>query len=366
MPALALIKHVFKAVAVDRNLCAAALRAVARRFRFAAALLVVLASASAFAGDRNSDVISDPAYASAQRLVDIDHGRRLNLYCIGSGSPTIVFDAGLANWSQIWGLVQPVVAARTRACAYDRAGLGFSDPATRPGTSANIVDDLHRLLRAASIAPPYVLVGHSYGGMNVRLYADLYRDDVAGLVLVDSSHEDNMLSWLEMYPEPDVMTRFKAQRAEETREAQICIDGAKAGFIPGSESYLRCVSTGINTRYSPAINAVYYRLQQQPAFLQARLWEDEAFDLDSPEQLRMARRSYGDLPMIVLTRAMSDGEDGAPIDPSGWLHLQLHQDLAGLSTRGEQRTVPHSTHDIHMDQPQAVIDAIFDVLAAAR
>jgi len=334
--------------------------------RFAALAIAVLGSVCVFAGDRNTDVIRDPAYANPQRLVDLGDGRRLNLYCIGSGSPTVVFDAGLANWSQIWGLVQPDVAKRTQACAYDRAGLGFSDPATRPGTSANIVDDLDRLLRAAPIAPPYVLVGHSYGGMNVRLYANLHREDVAGLVLVDPSHEDASATWLELYPDPNRMARMIAERARTKREAQVCIDGAKAGFIEGSELYLRCVSTGINERYDRAINAVYYRLQQEPSFLQARLWEDEAFDFDSAAQLRMTRRSYGDLPMIVLTRAMSDEEDGAPIDVSGHLHLKLHQDLAGLSARGVQRTVPRSSHDIHMDQPQAVIGAIVEVVEAAR
>ena len=328
--------------------------------------LAAVVSSRVFADERNTAVIDQPAYASAQRLVDIDHGRRLNLYCIGEGTPTVVFDAGLANWSQIWGLVQPAVAKRTRACAYDRAGLGFSDPATRPGTSANIADDLHRLLHAASIAPPYLLVGHSYGGMNVRLYADYYRDEVAGLVLDDPSHEDYRLTWLTQYPEPGAAKALLDERAQAERDAKICIDGAKAGFVPGTELYLRCVSTGINVRYSPAINVVYFRLQQEPSFLQARLWEDAAFDLDSPEQLRMARRSYGDLPLIVLTRAMSDGADGAPIDGAGWLHLGMHEDLASLSTRGVQRTIPHSSHDIHMDQPQAVIDAILEVLAATR
>ena len=137
-----------------------------RLCRVALASLVTMACAPALA--------DNTAYASAQQRVDIG-GRKLNLYCIGSGSPTVVFESGLSDWSFSWALVQPQIALRTRACSYDRAGLGYSDPATRSSRSAHMVDDLHRLLRAARVAPPYVLVGHSMGGLNVRLYADRFR-----------------------------------------------------------------------------------------------------------------------------------------------------------------------------------------------
>ncbi|MBA8887644.1 pimeloyl-ACP methyl ester carboxylesterase [Dokdonella fugitiva] len=103
--------------------------------RAAVALLLAACTAGAHAA-RSNAVVDDPAYAHPTRLVDVGGGRRLNLHCSGDGTPTVVFDAGLANWSQIWGLVQPVVARTTRACSYDRAGLGFSDAATRAGTSA--------------------------------------------------------------------------------------------------------------------------------------------------------------------------------------------------------------------------------------
>jgi pimeloyl-ACP methyl ester carboxylesterase len=103
----------------------------------------------ASAADRSTAVVSDPAYANPQRLVDIDHGRRLNIHCIGHGTPAVVFDAGLANWSQIWGLVQPAIAAHSRACTYDRAGLGFSDAPTRPGSSANAILEVVAAARAS-------------------------------------------------------------------------------------------------------------------------------------------------------------------------------------------------------------------------
>jgi len=87
--------------------------------------------------------------------VTVEAGRQLNLYCTGRGAPTVVFDSGLGDGTKAWGLVQSVIAAHTRACSYDRAGLGFSDPSARPGTNANSVDGLHRLLHAAGIKPPY-------------------------------------------------------------------------------------------------------------------------------------------------------------------------------------------------------------------
>jgi pimeloyl-ACP methyl ester carboxylesterase len=109
----------------------------------------------AIAGEKSTAVIDDVAYEKPQRLVAIEHGRRLNIYCTGTGSPTVIFDSGLGGKTAVWGLVQPAVAEHTRACSYDRAGLGFSDPPDRPSTSANMVDDLHRLLRAAGIRPPF-------------------------------------------------------------------------------------------------------------------------------------------------------------------------------------------------------------------
>jgi pimeloyl-ACP methyl ester carboxylesterase len=110
--------------------------------------------------EKNTAIIDDVVYTRPQQLVTIESNRRLNVYCTGAGSPTVIFDSGLGDGTRTWGLIQPAIAEHTRACSYDRAGLGFSDSPTRPGTSTNAVDDLHRLLHAAHVAPPYVLVGH--------------------------------------------------------------------------------------------------------------------------------------------------------------------------------------------------------------
>lgn len=129
------------------------------------------------------------AFARPHQLVDIG-GRKMNLHCSGQGATTVVFDSpsGEAGWG--WFRVQPAVARHTRACVFDRAGFGFSDPSPRPNTSANVAEDLHKLLAGAGIKPPYVMVGNSMGGENVQVYAYRYPAEVKGLVLVEPGHED--------------------------------------------------------------------------------------------------------------------------------------------------------------------------------
>ena len=121
------------------------------------------------------------------KLVDIG-GYQLHVNCTGKGSPTVILDAGFGCDSTAWLTVQPEIAKFARVCSYDRAGLGWSDPGPKPRTSQQIVKELHTLLAKADIRSPYVLVGHSFGGYNVRLYAGHYPDEVVGMVLVDANH----------------------------------------------------------------------------------------------------------------------------------------------------------------------------------
>ena len=150
-------------------------------------LLVLLASGATY-----ESIASRRAalrYQAPGRLVDVG-GHRLHLHCSGQGSPTVVLDTGLGMPSASWVLVQPVVAQWTRVCAYDRAGYGFSDLGPTPRTSQRIVEELHALLDRAGEPAPYVLAGHSFGGFTIRLFASRYPSQVAGLVLIDASHED--------------------------------------------------------------------------------------------------------------------------------------------------------------------------------
>jgi len=131
------------------------------------------------------------AYMHPQRLVTVGGGRRLNLYCSGSGKPAVILEAGAGGSMLDWYAIQPAIARTTKVCSYDRAGREFSDPAPAPASGlASAVDDLHALLHAATIASPYVLVGHSLGGVIVLSFADRYRAEVAGTVLVDPGHPE--------------------------------------------------------------------------------------------------------------------------------------------------------------------------------
>jgi pimeloyl-ACP methyl ester carboxylesterase len=135
-------------------------------------------------------------------LVDVG-GYRLAIHCIGEGSPTVVLETGLGAPSEDWAPVQQEIAGLNRVCRFDRAGRGNSDPApTTPRTCADMVADLRALLRNAGIPAPYVLVGNSLGGMNARLYAYRHPEEVAGLVLVDGSHQDQFTRSVEALPEP--------------------------------------------------------------------------------------------------------------------------------------------------------------------
>jgi pimeloyl-ACP methyl ester carboxylesterase len=163
-----------------------------KRTRSSLLLLVVFFSTVVASGPQAASGGSAPAdavYARPGHLADAG-GFRLNLYCMGSGAPTVVFDSGWGDWAPAWSKVQPEIAKWTRAGSYDRAGTGFSDPGPMPRTSVHIAEELRTALHHAGIAGPYILVGSAFGGDNVRTFADLYMDEVAGLVLVDADPDD--------------------------------------------------------------------------------------------------------------------------------------------------------------------------------
>jgi pimeloyl-ACP methyl ester carboxylesterase len=330
--------------------------------------LCLLASARTAAAANGSVLVDDPAYTHAQQLVEVEPGRRLNLYCTGRGSPAVIFDSGVTTETVAWALVQPEVAKHTRACSYDRAGTGYSDPGTRTGTSLNIVDDLHRLLKAAGIAPPYILVGHSYGGMNVRLYKDYYPSEVVGMVLVDPAHEDWVHRVWAYKPEQLTYEQVVATFEPMWRDERECLRAATLGFVEGSELHKKCVPEP-DPRFSDAINAAYHKTYLSPAIYQASLTEDENLHFASSDQLRAARIWYGDMPLIVLAAGdrpkLREGETQAHHDAINRMWYVLFDELAALSTRGMNRVVPNTGHDIPLTQPAAVSGAVLEVIDQA-
>jgi pimeloyl-ACP methyl ester carboxylesterase len=150
---------------------------------------VAMLLAVGFAFETVASALDRRAFPAPGVLVDVG-GHRLHLWCTGQGSPTVVLETGLGATSSAWALVQPAVASSTRTCAYDRAGLGWSQPGPEPRDARHIATELHSLLQRAAVAGPYVLVGHSNGGLYARMYAGMYPSDVAGIVLVEATPSD--------------------------------------------------------------------------------------------------------------------------------------------------------------------------------
>lgn len=313
------------------------------------------------------------SYTEAQTLIEIEPGRRLNLYCLGAGGPTVILESGLTDPTNVWGLVQPRLSRATTACAYDRAGIGFSDGATRPSSSKNIVDDLYRLLTAAGLPAPYVLVGASAGGMHVRLFAYTYPDLVAGVVLVDPAHEDQTEGFRGLDPEQRSAAEWDAQIIEPgltlRRE---CIKAAETGIRPGTAEYARC-SFAQYPQLSAAIQQATERFQLGLNFQRAQLAEEEAMFRVSADQLRRARRQIGLLPLIVLTKDRPappaeglDREQSRLRETRYELWKELGRQSAAMSSIGSQRVVAGAGHAMTLENPDAVVQAVEEVVLMVK
>lgn len=288
------------------------------------------------------------------RMIDIG-GRSIHLDCRGTGSPTVVFESGLDVYgSMSWAKVHDSVATTTRACAYDRAGIMWSDPSDAPQSSDAIAADLHKALTAAGESAPFVLVGHSLGGPYAMTYTKKYGKQVAGLVFVDAAHPDqvqrlNTVIKHKMTREIDPMLKLGA-------------DFAWTGVPRLRQQEGRTITDDADAKVRA----------YTPTSLAALLGEIEAMD----ETFKKAGtfRQLGDRPVVALTatspisdevlrmRKVSRDEDHEY--QAVWKSLQDEQ--ASWSTRGRQKSVPDSTHYIQFDRPDVVIAAVREVVASVR
>jgi pimeloyl-ACP methyl ester carboxylesterase len=285
-----------------------------------------------------------------KRFVTLPDGRQMYLDCRGEGSPVVVFDAGAGGWSKDWESVHDEIATMTMACVYDRPGHGLSDPRPLPLDTAAVADDLDAMLMAAGVAPPYVLVGHSLGSYHVRHYANTRFDKVAGMVLVDPSADGQKARLNALLPH---VVAELGKREEATR-AVGCVQRLREKLVlRGDPLFAQCNGTN------------------DPDVFEQTQSEIDAMEGVSTEQLAASRRSYGDMPLIVLTRG--DNDKGMPPeltkeDREGFMKIwtTFHEEMATLSSEGVHRFVPGAGHYIQRDQPQAVIDAVNAVVTTAR
>jgi pimeloyl-ACP methyl ester carboxylesterase len=283
---------------------------------------------------------------------------RMNLDCSGQGSPTVILESGSGGPSVDWLMVQPEVAKFSRVCSYDRAGYGRSDSGPEPRSSLQIAQELKQLLLAAGEKGPYVLVGHSMGGYDVRVYTGLYPNDVAGMVLVDASHEDqevrapeSIREWQQEHRKHPGWEKLKYFFQLHLGWARLTADRDAPEFWPKifreEEEFLT-----LPTKHQSAV-----------------IDEDQVFSTLSAAQVRSAG-NLGYRPLIVLTATRQDDippeipPKDAQAEGQLWVH-QLQPELARLSTRGKQIVVD-SSHEIPTEHPEVVVSAIHEVRLAAR
>src|ERR1700704_4040209 len=302
-------------------------------------------------------------------------GHRLNLYCMGSGSPTVVFDSGWEDWAPAWSKVQPEVAKFTRVCSYDRAGAGFSDPGPMPRTSVRIAEELRTALHHAGIRGPYILVGHAFGGNNVRTFADLYMREVAGLVLVDADSDDVGPKALQ-----EDQHRGDVRILSQLRDCRNAIAEHKPlpalPSRPGqpqrtcAQQFFRGLP---EAAWSPELNAKLLEIAQtKVAMYDAYISEMEQMPSDEAYLLQH-RRSFGSRPIRVLTsgnHGVGHLERKPPDTPE---HLKYEQETTlaqarwlGLSSNAKQIFARNSSEYIQFDEPGTVIKAIREVYDQTR
>ncbi len=285
-------------------------------------------------------------------------GRRLHLLCSGqrrAGQPTVLLEAGLGSWSFYWRLVQPEAARFARVCAYDRAGMGWSERGPEPRSAERIAQELYALLGEAGESGPYVLVGHSLGGLLVREFARQHPEQVAGMVLVDSAHEDQL-------------QRIPSAR----RETERSIRAMRYLSVAGRFGLVRAMSRSLLKRFpsvrTPEDKAVFRACLLGSAYFDTIAAESRAMLADDGRGERLG--SLGDRPLVVIRAGGRPSRLPAGMTAEQWRELRqpweaIQEELVGLSSQGRLVVAEKSLHNVQMEQPEVVVEAIREVVAAA-
>lgn len=299
-------------------------------------------------------------YPAPGELVDVN-GNRMHIRCKGEGSPTVIMEAGSGDCSLSWAFVQQDVSEFTRVCTYDRQGYGWSDPVPGPVSARNVTSRLHTLLARANITPPYVLVGHSLGGVYMRYYAHRYPGDVAGMVLVDPGSEWQMTRTGENFT--------RGMRAAIAVKASLLREMGKESANGTFARNLSLVEMYCNPRLPSWEYHAYQALWATvPSFWNACAAEGEAAFSVWDEVSRENITTLGDIPLVVI----SSGRDmGFSTDPAGNAYANevfrtLQKEMAAESPKGSYLTAQNSSHYIQIDEPELMTGSIRSVVNASR
>lgn len=292
------------------------------------------------------------------RMVDVG-GYQLHLYCLGEGQPTVVLEAGQGDFSTVWALVQSEVAKDVRVCAYDRAGMGWSGRSAGDQNAADIAGDLHTLLANAGEKPPYILAGHSIGGLYVRQFASLYPEEVAGMVLVDSVHEEQIRRMPAAYRDADA--RIASQTIQTLKVLGVLnklgVPALFRSLIPSTHPELPEPIQDANRSIVVSDSRYVETLQDDYRLYPERL-----------KKFQAGEAPFRRIPLIVI----SHGFPQPPLDAIGMTEAvlreyepvwqEMQKELSLLSELGELRIAENSDHYIQLKQPEMVVDAIRDVI----
>jgi pimeloyl-ACP methyl ester carboxylesterase len=296
-------------------------------------------------------------YPPPGKLVDIG-GLRLHINCTGAGSPTVIMESGPNDSSIIWQLVQPQISKFTRVCSYDRAGFGWSDAPNEPRSSLNIANELARLLTRAAVSGPYVLVGHDFGTLDLRVFTAQHRQQVAGMVFVDSVH-------------PDIHHRPPFNVAAQSTIANFyyrVIPWTVPLGLPRILGWCRNNFTFPNQpkqwdRFVPEAAAQYCRLQSWRA--------EEAQVTDENGSFYANTGPLGDMPLIVLSHDPQVNDFGRGFSPAdlikaerAWMEMQ--GELRALSSRSKWIVAKGSEHWVQIHRPELVTSAVQEIVNDAR
>jgi pimeloyl-ACP methyl ester carboxylesterase len=305
-------------------------------------LLVILLATAGFLYENISEARDRRFNPMPGKLVDIG-GYKMHINCTGQGTPTVILDSGLGDSYISWHKVQPQIAQFVRVCSYDRAGLGYSDSSPRPRTSKDSTEELHTLLHNAGISAPSVLVGHSMGGFDVRLYASLFRSEVAGMVLVDSSHPEQQRRFPPALNDMDATWLREQEFLEFTMPFGI---PRLLGFC-GNDAEVR------------AAECNFHSTREAVAELKA---------ISESAAQTAATGPLDDLPLAVLSHDPDKPQPDLPDDlvkPVNDAWQQMQEELSHLSTRGTRLVAKNSGHYIQLDRPDLVIEAVRGVVEQA-
>jgi pimeloyl-ACP methyl ester carboxylesterase len=311
-----------------------------KRTLVALVILIVVLCLLGFVYESSAELRDRQTYLPPGQLFDVD-GHQMHIVCSGEGSPTVILEAGAGHFSASWAWVQATVAQSTHVCAYDRAGYGWSDPGPEPRDAQQVAAELHALLVLAGVEPPYVMAGHSVGGIYIRVYNAQYPGEVVGMVMVDATHPDN---WARQGESIAALRAMTSLAAVTSRVGLFRLFASAQHFDLPDEDNAAIIANMSSSRY----------------------WDTQRADAEAAEATideAHASGDLGDLPLAVLAAGVY------PEGPGKAVKFSLQHELAALSTNSIYQEIAGASHMEMLTKTQyaaLVSEAIIRVVDSAQ